>query len=163
MVRDPLHPENEGRVFLFKYGKKIFDKVLEAMQPEFDDETPINPFDFWQGANFKLKIVKKDGFWNYDKSEFDKVAPLLDDDDSLEALWKKEYSLSAITAPDQFKSYEDLERRLKTVLGQKPVQAPRLDEEVVAEAEEPVAVAAPTASSNEEDEALSYFQKLADS
>ena len=163
VVRDPLHPENEGRVFLFKYGKKIFDKVLEAMQPEFDDETPINPFDFWQGANFKLKIVKKDGFWNYDKSEFDKVVPLIDDDDALEAIWKKEYSLSAITAPDQFKSYEDLERRLKTVLGQKPVQAPRLDEEVVAEAEEPVAVAAPAASYNEEDEALSYFQKLADS
>ncbi len=165
VVRDPLHPENEGRVFLFKYGKKIFDKVLEAMQPEFDDETPINPFDFWQGANFKLKIVKKDGFWNYDKSEFDKVTPLLDDDDALEALWKKEYSLSAITAPDQFKSYEDLERRLKTVLGQKPVQSPRLDEEVVAESEEPVAVAAaPVASaSSDEDDALSYFQKLADS
>ena len=163
VVRDPLHPENEGRVFLFKYGKKIFDKVLEAMQPEFDDETPINPFDFWQGANFKLKIVKKDGFWNYDKSEFDKVVPLIDDDDALEAIWKKEYSLSAITAPDQFKSYEDLERRLKTVLGQKPVQSPRLDEEVVAEAEEPVAVAAPVSSSSDEDDALSYFQKLADS
>ena len=164
VVKDPLHPENEGRVFLFKYGKKIFDKVLEAMQPEFDDETPINPFDFWQGANFKLKIVKKDGFWNYDKSEFDKVAPLLSDDDALEALWKKQYSLSAIIAPDQFKSYEDLERRLKTVLGQVKVQAPRLDEEVVAEEEPiPVAAAAPVASSNEEDEALSYFQKLADS
>ena len=166
VVRDPLHPENEGRVFLFKYGKKIFDKVLEAMQPEFDDETPINPFDFWQGANFKLKIVKKDGFWNYDKSEFDKVVPLLDDDDALEALWKKQYSLSAITAPDQFKSYEDLERRLKTVLGQTPVQAPSLDEEVANEElprrpEEQVA--ATVASSNEEDEALSYFQKLADS
>ena len=166
VVKDPLHPENEGRVFLFKYGKKIFDKVLEAMQPEFDDETPINPFDFWQGANFKLKIVKKDGFWNYDKSEFDKVAPLLDDDDALEALWKKQYSLSAITAPDQFKSYEDLERRLKTVLGQKPAQAPRLDEEVVTE-EEPVLTgggASPTPSaSSDEDDALSYFQKLADS
>ena len=166
VVKDPLHPENEGRVFLFKYGKKIFDKVLEAMQPEFDDETPINPFDFWQGANFKLKIVKKDGFWNYDKSEFDKVVPLLDDDDALEALWKKQYSLSAITAPDQFKSYEDLERRLKTVLGQKPTQAPRLDEEVVTE-EEPVLTgggASPTPSaSSDEDDALSYFQKLADS
>ena len=162
VVKDPLHPENEGRVFLFKYGKKIFDKVLEAMQPEFDDETPINPFDFWQGANFKLKIVKKDGFWNYDKSEFDKVVPLLDDDDALEALWKKEYSLSAITAPDQFKSYEDLERRLKTVLGQNRAQAPRLDQEVAAESVDPTP--APVASSsNEEDEALSYFQKLADS
>ena len=89
VVRDPLHPENEGRVFLFKYGKKIFDKVLEAMQPEFDDETPINPFDFWQGANFKLKIVKKDGFWNYDKSEFDKVVPLIDDDDALKQYGRK--------------------------------------------------------------------------
>ena len=172
VVKDPLHPENEGKVFLFKYGKKIFDKVLEAMQPEFDDETPINPFDFWQGANFKLKIVKKDGFWNYDKSEFDKVAPLLDDDDALEALWKKEYSLSAITAPDQFKSYEDLERRLKTVLGQKPVQRPRLDEELEDESEGRRAVDDPnhyasatvkSADVSEEDDALSYFQKLADS
>ena len=163
VVKDPTNPANEGKVFLYKFGKKIFDKVMEAMQPEFEDETPINPFDFWQGANFKLKIVKKDGFWNYDKSEFDKVVPLIDDDDALEAIWKKQYSLSAITAPDQFKSYEDLERRLKTVLGQKPVQAPRLDEEVVTESEEPVAVAAPVSSSNEEDEALSYFQKLADS
>jgi len=172
VVKDPLHPENEGKVFLFKYGKKIFDKVLEAMQPEFDDETPINPFDFWQGANFKLKIVKKDGFWNYDKSEFDKVAPLLDDDDALEALWKKEYSLSAITAPDQFKSYEDLERRLKTVLGQRPVQRPRLDEELEDESEGRGAVDDPkhyasatvkSADVSEEDDALSYFQKLADS
>ena len=84
VVKDPANPANEGKVFLFKYGKKIFDKILNAMQPEFDDEDPINPFDFWQGANFKLKIVKKDGYWNYDKSEFDRVAPLLDDDDALE-------------------------------------------------------------------------------
>ena len=86
------------------------------MQPEFEDETPINPFDFWQGANFKLKIVKKDGYWNYDKSEFDKVSPLLEDDDALEALWKKQYSLAAVTAADQFKSYDDLQKRLKYVL-----------------------------------------------
>ena len=174
VVRDPLHPENEGRVFLFKYGKKIFDKVLEAMQPEFDDETPINPFDFWQGANFKLKIVKKDGFWNYDKSEFDSVAPLLDDDDALEAIWKKEYSLAAVTAADQFKSYEDLERRLKYVLGKKPAQRYTPDEEIDVEdnarsvAEEVVtkAVSTPTPSTTvdkDEDDALSYFQKLAES
>ena len=119
VVKDPANPANEGKVFLFKYGKKIFDKIMEAMQPEFEDETPINPFDFWQGANFKLKIVKKDGYWNYDKSEFGPVEPLLDDDDALEALWKKEYSLTAITAPDQFKSYEDLERRMNAVLGLK--------------------------------------------
>jgi hypothetical protein len=87
------------------------------MQPEFEDEEPMNPFDFWTGANFKLKIRKVEGYWNYDKSEFDAPSPLLDDDDALEALWKKEYSLSALVAPDQFKSYEELEKRLNNVLG----------------------------------------------
>jgi len=178
VVKDPTNPANEGKVFLFKYGKKIFDKIMEAMQPEFEDESPINPFDFWQGANFKLKIVKKDGFWNYDKSEFDSVAPLLDDDDALEAIWKKEYSLAAVTAADQFKSYEDLERRLKYVLGKKPAQSRYIpDEELEDEsegynsrsvAEETVtkAVSTPTPSTTvdkDEDDALSYFQKLAES
>ena len=178
VVKDPTNPQNEGKVFLFKYGKKIFDKVMEAMQPEFDDEEAINPFDFWQGANFKLKIVKKDGFWNYDKSEFDSVAPLLDDDDALEAIWKKEYSLAAVTAADQFKSYEDLERRLKYVLGKKPAQSRYIpDSELEDEsegynsrsvAEETVtkAVSTPTPSTTvdkDEDDALSYFQKLAES
>jgi len=176
VVKDPTNPQNEGKVFLFKYGKKIFDKVMEAMQPEFEDETPINPFDFWQGANFKLKIVKKDGFWNYDKSEFDSLAPLLDDDDALEAIWKKEYSLAAVTAADQFKSYEDLERRLKYVLGKKPAQQrytpdSELEDESegkYAAAEKTVAeaVSTPTPSTTvdkDEDDALSYFQKLAES
>jgi len=176
VVKDPTNPQNEGKVFLFKYGKKIFDKVMEAMQPEFEDETPINPFDFWQGANFKLKIVKKDGFWNYDKSEFDSLAPLLDDDDALEAIWKKEYSLAAVTAADQFKSYEDLERRLKYVLGKKPAQSryipdSELEDEsegkyAVAEKTVTEAVSTPTPSvtvDKDEDDALSYFQKLAES
>jgi len=174
VVKDPTNPQNEGGVFLYKFGKKIFDKLMEAMQPEFEDESPINPFDFWQGANFKLKIVKKDGYWNYDKSEFDKVSPVLDDDDALEALWKKQYSLAAVTAADQFKSYDDLQKRLKYVLGQRP-PARRVDEEVSDEdnsrgsfqpnfesrkAEETVTAAVASASS-EEDDALSYFQKLA--
>ena len=176
VVKDPTNPQNEGKVFLFKYGKKIFDKVMEAMQPEFEDETPINPFDFWQGANFKLKIVKKDGFWNYDKSEFDSLAPLLDDDDALEAIWKKEYSLAAVTATDQFKSYEDLERRLKYVLGKKPAQSRYIPDSELedesegkyAAAEKTVAeaVSTPTPSvtvDKDEDDALSYFQKLAES
>ena len=140
------------------------------MQPEFEDETPINPFDFWQGANFKLKIRKVDGYWNYDKSEFDAPAPLLDDDDALEALWKKEYSVAEFTSQSNFKSYEDLERRLKSVLGQKQAQRPRFDEEVETEDDvrTPVAaaVAAPPVTSSgatdaDEDDALSYFQKLA--
>ena len=188
VVKDPVNPQNEGKVFLFKYGKKIFDKIMEAMQPEFEDETPINPFDFWQGANFKLKIVKKDGYWNYDKSEFDRVSPLLDDDDALEALWKKEYSLSAVTAPDQFKSYDDLEKRLKYVLGQKTaasqsrdvleqedeyegyVQTSSVEEKVVEELEQSYArsksPSLPVVNKEvdeDEDDALSYFQKLAES
>jgi hypothetical protein len=131
VVKDPTNPSNEGKVFLFKYGKKIFDKIMEAMQPEFEDESPINPFDFWVGANFKLKIVKKDGYWNYDKSEFDRVSPLLDDDDAMEAIWKKEYSLNAITAPDQFKTYEELERRMNMVLGLSPSSSPTQSRAVV--------------------------------
>ena len=168
VVKDPVNPHNEGGVFLFKFGKKIFDKLTAAMQPEFEDETPINPFDFWQGANFKLKIRKVDGYWNYDKSEFDAAAPLLDDDDALEALWKKEYPLADFTAQSNFKSYEDLERRLKSVLGQKQAQRPRFDEEVVNEElpprpEEQIAATVASATSDaDEDDALSYFQKLAE-
>jgi len=132
VVKDPVNPQNEGKVFLFKYGKKIFDKIMGAMQPEFEDETPINPFDFWQGANFKLKIVKKDGYWNYDKSEFDRQDPLLDDDDALEAIWKKEYSLQELVAQDQFKDYDALKKRLDYVLGIKGV--PRMqDPETIGE------------------------------
>jgi hypothetical protein len=187
VVKDPTNPANEGKVFLFKYGKKIFDKIMEAMQPEFEDETPINPFDFWQGANFKLKIVKKDGYWNYDKSEFDRVSPLLDDDDAMEAIWKKQYSLTALTAPDQFKSYEDLDRRLKMVLGQKTApaqsravleqeddlegyeQTPSVQDRVVEELEQSYARSKTPSlpkivqeSEEDEDDALAYFQRLAE-
>ena len=187
VVKDPTNPHNEGGVFLFKFGKKIFDKIMEAMQPEFEDETPINPFDFWGGANFKLKIVKKDGYWNYDKSEFDTPAPLLDDDEAMEAIWKKQYSLAGLTAADQFKSYEDLERRLKYVLGQKSRPTTPVDEETEYDgyaakesAERQIqeslsrskpdfnspditASAPATKSDEDEDDALSYFQKLAES
>ena len=187
VVTDPANPANEGKVFLFKYGKKIFDKILNAMQPEFDDEDPINPFDFWQGANFKIKIVKKDGYWNYDKSEFDRVAPLLDDDDALEALWKKEYSLSAITAPDQFKSYEDLEKRMNYVLGIGGTNTPTQSRAVAEQEDEYESYSAPvsreskvmeeleesynrskspslpkiSSDDDDEDDALAYFSKLA--
>jgi len=183
VVKDPANPANEGKVFLFKYGKKIFDKIMEAMQPEFEDEAPINPFDFWQGANFKLKIVKKDGYWNYDKSEFGSVEPLLDDDDALETLWKKEYSLAAVTAPDQFKSYEELEKRLQYVLGQKGTSRMSSVEEeteydnyvdnkesaVVKELEEsyvrsksPSLPVVTKEVDEDEDDALAYFQRLAE-
>jgi hypothetical protein len=186
VVKDPANPANEGKVFLFKYGKKIFDKILNAMQPEFEDEEPMNPFDFWTGANFKLKIRKVEGYWNYDKSEFDSPSPLLDDDDALEALWKKEYSLSALVAPDQFKSYEELEKRLNAVLGIGKV-APKsstadeeeeyesytpqrnIEENVMEELEQSYrkskSVELPKVSSedDDDDDAMSYFSKLANS
>ena len=177
VVKDPTNPANEGQVKLYKFGAKIFDKIMAAMQPEFEDETPINPFDFWQGADFKLKIRKVDGYWNYDKSEFAPAAPLLEDDDAMEAIWKKEYSLQALVAADQFKSYEDLKKRLDYVLGvKKPASRPVLDEEAGddeprgsykpdfgSRKEEKVAVAAAPASTEEDDDAMSYFQKLAES
>jgi len=128
VVKDPANPENEGKVFLFKYGKKIFDKLTAAMQPEFEDETAIDPFDFWQGANFKLKAKNVAGYRNYDSSEFSPQGALLDDDDALEAIWKKQYSLAEFVSPDQFKSYDELKKRLDSVLGSK--SSVRLDEEV---------------------------------
>jgi len=117
VVKDPAHPENEGKVFLYKYGKKIFDKLNEAMNPQFDDEKPVNPFDLWEGANFKLKIRNLEGYRNYDKSEFDSAVPLLSDDEKLEGIWKKEHKLQPFLDPSNFKSYEELKDKLNKVLG----------------------------------------------
>ena len=118
VISDPKHPENEGQIKLFKFGKKIFDKISETMNPEFPDEAPINPFDMWEGANFKLKIRNVEGYRNYDKSEFDSVTALFNgDDDKLEELWKKEYSLKDFTDKKQFKPYDTLKARLDKVLG----------------------------------------------
>ena len=168
VVKDPKHPENVGKVFLYKYGKKNHDKILAAMQPEFQDEEPVNVFDLWEGANFKLKIKKVAGFWNQDSSEFDSVSAISADDDELEEIWKKEYSLESFTSRDQFKSYEDLERRLNLVLGigQRPVTStPTVDDEEFEPIPTPVA-AAPSPVKEEavvdDDDALSYFAKLAE-
>lgn len=117
VISDKANPDNEGRVFLFKYGKKIFEKLNAAMNPEFEDEAPLNPFDLWEGANFKLKIRNVEGYRNYDKSEFDKSAPLFEDDGKLEQVWKKQYKLSEFTDPTNFKSYDELKAKLNRVLG----------------------------------------------
>ena len=173
VVKDPANPQNEGRVFLYKFGKKIFDKITEAMQPAFADETPINPFDLWKGADFKVKIRKVEGYWNYDKSEFDSPSTLGDmDDTDLEAVWKKEYSLASFTADDQFKTYAELKSRLDTVLRNKPVNEVQEDLEDESEGRftpnfnsPDITPAAPTrapAPAAEEDDALSYFAKLAE-
>jgi len=172
VVKDPANPENEGRVFLYKFGKKIFDKIMASMQPEFDDEEPINPFDFWKGANFKLKLVKKDGYWNYDKSEFAPSSALLEDDDELETIYKSLNNLNDFVSPSEFKSYEDLKKRLDYTLGLKGTPKYQDPETIGEEEEDEVSRPAkettsvrPSASSDDEDEddALSYFSKLANS
>ncbi len=178
VVKDPSNPENEGKVFLFKYGKKIFDKLSAAMQPEFEDETPIDPFDFWQGANFKLKAKNVAGYRNYDSSEFAAQGSLLDDDDAMEAIWKKQYSLAEFLSPAEFKSYEDLKKRLDYTLGVKgntKYQDPEdldedntrgsvkeLDDDLRSELNnlKPTRRAA-VVEDDEDDDALQYFARLA--
>jgi len=181
VVKDPAHPENEGKVMLFKYGKKIWDKIELAMNPEFEDETKINPFDFWEGANFKLKIRKVEGYRNYDKSEFEAGEPLSNDDDVLEALWKQEHSLAKFVDPKEFKSYDELKARLNKALGLdgNPVAARTTAAEAKApwDDDEPTA-AAPSAAKQafakpaptravettveDDDDSLEFFKKLAE-
>ena len=174
VVKDPAHPENEGKVFLYKFGKKIFDKITEAMQPAFADEKPVNPFDFWTGADFKIKLRKVDGYWNYDKSEFSDAGTLGGfDDDKLEQIYSKAHSLAQFTADDNFKTYDELQKRLNDVLNSKPVQ--RVDRETYEDEEghvtETVASFASTStpsfssrstSNDDEDDTLSYFARLAE-
>ena len=171
IINDAKHPENEGQIKLFKFGKKIFDKITEAMKPEFEDEKPINPFDFWEGANFKLKIRKVDGYWNYDKSEFDSPTAIADNDEAIEEIWNKQYALKPFLAPENFKSYDELKSKLDKVLSGVrntgtaedvaiPPAAQVSKPDVVAET-----VSAPTPVVEEDedsDETLSYFSKLAE-
>ena len=165
VVEDPANPQNEGKVMLYRFGKKIFDKCMEAMQPAFKDETAVNPFDFWEGANFKLKIRKVDGYWNYDKSEFSAPSALFDDDDQLEEVWKKQYPLSEFSAATNFKSYDELKKRLDTVLvgtvkvgnatevmEDVPWDEPKVDTKPTP---------APAVDNDGSEDTMSYFEKLA--
>ena len=170
VISDSSAPQNEGKVFLYKYGKKIFDKIMDVMQPQFEDETPVNPFDFWEGANFKMKIRNVEGYRNYDKSEFDSSTSLLDGDDTqLEAIYNSLNSLREFIDPEKYKTYSDLKTRLVRVLGDeaarymsvedtitiedsRPAPAPRKVEQVVESVED-----------GEDDDTLSYFKKLASS
>lgn len=174
IVKDPANPDNEGKVFLFKFGKKIFDKLNDMMNPEFDDESPVNPFDLWEGANFKLKIRKVEGYPNYDKSEFDKPAPLSEDDEELERIWKAEHKLQEFLQESNFKSYDELKAKLYDVLelGEAaPTAAPKPAAPISRKPE--IAKPAPAApkktvedsapwKEDDDDENLSYFEKLAE-
>ena len=165
VVSDPKHPENEGKVMLFRYGKKIFDKMMEAMQPAFEDETPINPFDFWEGAEFKLKIRKVDGFWNYDKSEFSAPSPISDDESKIESIWKSQHSLAEKLDASNFKSYDELSTRFHAVISGTTtvgnVSEEMDDEPVATPVVDTKPVESPTTSQEEEDDTMDYFSKLA--
>lgn len=168
IVKDSSNPENEGKVFLYRYGKKIFDKLNAAMNPEFEDESPINPFDLWEGADFKLKIRKVEGYQNYDKSEFDAVAPLFEDDDQLEKVWKTEHALQPFLERSEFKSYDELKTRLYKVLGldgsvAKPqTRAADIDEDFAAPAPARAAPRQAAVDTHEDDdESMEFFKQLA--
>ena len=175
VITDQQNPENEGKVFLFRYGKKIFDKLNDVMNPQFGDEEAINPFDLWAGANFKLKIRNVEGYRNYDKSEFAKQGPLSDDDSELESIWKKEHPLKPFLDSSNFKSYDDLKAKLHRVLGldgnpaaaraQAAAKVTNEEDEAPWKAESSApsfkATHAPSYSGDDDDEGLDYFNKLA--
>ena len=167
VVSDPSNPENEGQIRIYKFGKKIFDKITEAMNPEFADETPVNPFDMWEGANFKLKIRNVEGYRNYDKSEFAEKSALLDGDDAkLEALWKQEHSLKEFLDPKHFKPYDLLKARLDKVLGfEGDVAIPKskaIDAVVENFNDSELNVIDTKIATNEDDDDLNYFKSLAE-
>ena len=173
VINDPSNPDNNGKVFLYKFGKRIWDKINDLMNPQFEDEQPVNPFDFWEGANFKLKIRKVEGYRNYDKSEFDSPEPLADDD-ALEAIWKSQTPLAEFTDPSNFKSYEELQAKLNRVLGidsdtgnrsttveeaepaPAPAKAAAAPEPATAESDDP-----PWSTDEDDDDGMSFFEKLA--
>ena len=172
VVKDSANPQNEGQVMLYKFGKKIFDKLKDVMQPQFEDESPVNPFDFWEGVNFKLKARQVDGYRNYDKSEFESTpTPVAETDEEIEAIWGKQHSLAEIVSPDNFKSYDDLKQKLNMVLagGAKVTTAEKVAEQTgdvedqifvqEANAAKPVSV---VSSDDDGDDTLSYFAKLAE-
>ena len=172
IINDAKHPENEGQVKLFKFGKKIFDKINDVMFPAFADEQAINPFDFWKGANFKLKIRKVEGFTNYDKSEFEGITELFEgDDDKIEAVWKAEHALQQFVDPSNFKPYEELKKKFDEIVGNTSASAvSNVTETVLEHAEkfgpaggaDDIPIEQPVSTDEKSDDAMSYFKKLAE-
>lgn len=175
VLKDPAHPENEGKVFLYKYGKKIWEKIKDQAEPQFEDEKPVNVFDFWEGANFKLKIRNVEGYRNYDKSEFESSSQVASSDEDIEAIWKRQHSLKEFLDPKNFKSYDELKAKLNMVLatgvatgkkaenvdlespssGGEEVRPPKT--QVVTKSSAP----AKDLDFDDDEESISYFAKLA--
>ena len=171
VVEDSGNPSNNGKVFLYKFGKKIFDKIKDAMQPEFQDEDPMNPFDFWDGANFKLKIRQVEGYRNYDKSEFASASPVADSDEAIEAIWNQQHSLAEIVSPSNFKSYEELKKKLDFVLGNgarvgtaesiSSITGDSSDDNFIKEVTAAAESRTETTTTDDTEDTMSYFAKLA--
>ena len=165
VIKDPANPQNEGKVFLYQYGKKIWDKINDLMQPEFEDESPVNPFDLWEGADFKLKIRQVEGYRNYDKSEFDAPSELFDgNDEQLEKVYESLYSLQDLVSPDKFKSYDELKTKLDKVLGLGGSTPRPVYEEEEVPFDTGKTASAPkraVATTVDEDDDLSFFEQLA--
>ena len=189
VVKDSGNPDNDGKVFLYAFGKKIFDKLNDLMNPQFEDEDPVNPFDFWEGANFRLKIRQFEGYPNYDKSEFDSPSPLFEDDDQLEKVWQSQHSLQELLDPKNFKTYSELKTKLYRVLdlseeagptassgyeedsdldlsslGQKTASAPEMASESFtpsATSEDEIPFDTGSTSTDDDDDDLSIFKELA--
>lgn len=171
VVNDPKHPENNGKVFLFKFGKKIFDKIMDKARPTFEDEAPVNVFDYWEGANFKLRMKMVDKYPNYDTSEFEAITPVADSDEEILEIANQQYKLSEFTDPKNFKTYDELKKKLEIVLNGEPVIQETASDLATSEydtapAPQPRAAAAPAAKSkpsatDDDDDMMSYFQNLA--
>ena len=162
ILKDPAHPENEGTIKLYRFGKKIFDKINDLMNPEFEDESPVNPFDLWAGANFKMKIRKVEGYSNYDKSEFEAPSALLEDDDKMEEIWKSENSLKELVSEDKFKSFDELQTKLNRVLGLgSEFSSTPKSVDVPFDGGKPYTAPPQPAAESTGDESMDYFQKLA--
>lgn len=170
VVSDPENPQNEGKVFLYQFGKKIFDKIMDVMQPQFADEQPVNPYDFWEGADFKIKIRKVEGWVNYDKSEFSKPAALFEGDEArLTEVYDKLYSLQDFLEPGNYKTYDELKMKLNRVLGVQAVEEPMpsiMDSAPTEQAPtmstaQAESMGTPEPAQADDDDTLSYFAKLA--
>ena len=175
VIKDPANPQNEGKVKLYKFGQKIFDKVMGAMQPEFADEEPLNPFDLFEGANFRIKIKMVAGYWNYDASDFERPSPLSEDESKMEQVFNAQHDVHELIATDKFKSYEELQQKLNDVLGEGPTQQERTVERQVEATEtksefddyfkadsKPTSEGSTSSASSDDDEDLeSYFKSLA--
>ena len=164
VISDPSSPQNEGKVYLYKFGKKIFDKIYDQMNPEFADETPIDPFDFWEGADFKLKIRNVEGYRNYDKSEFSSAAPLLEgSEEKLKETYESMHDLTEFTNPKHYKTYDELKTKLMRVLGE-DMNAGSYTVQEETKINDPVEAVAPATVEeidNGDEDTMSYFAKLA--